>query len=128
LLAARYAASVICSDYMPASLEFTRRSAVINQLTNMECRCLDWNVSGEIPTTDIVLMSDVNYDPAEFEILFRLLTRLLQNGSRLILSTPQRIMGKSFIERLLSFCKEQQTIPVAYDQAVKEIFIMQIKH
>lgn len=127
LLAAKFAGKVICSDYVEEALDTIKRSAALNQAGNMECRLIDWNHYPADLHTDIVLLSDINYDPGQFEILNRLLISLLQKGIIIVLSTPQRIMGKPFIEKLLPHCKEKQAVHVETGSERAEIFIMQLE-
>lgn len=127
MLAARYANKVISSDYVPEALEAIKASALLNRISNLECRLINWqHYPGDI-NPDVVLLSDINYDPGQFEILSQLLTSLLQKGTIIVLSTPQRIMGKPFIESLLPFCKEKRTGHVETGSGTEEIFIMQLE-
>ena len=127
LLAARYARQVICSDHAADALEVIAASARLNQAYNIDCRLIDWQHYPADLHADVVLLSDVNYDPGQFQILNQLLVSLLQKGTIVVLSTPQRIAGKAFIEKLLPYCKEKITghVETAGDSA--EIFIMQLE-
>lgn len=127
MLASKYARHVICSDYVPAAIENLQRSALLNQAGNLDCRLIDWQQFPEGLTADILLISDINYDPAQFDILYRLFNRLLQQGMILILSTPQRIMGKPFIEKLLPYCVNKITSHVETNGENAEILIMQLE-
>jgi predicted nicotinamide N-methyase len=112
LLAAAYAKEVICSDYIQEAVDIAQQSIAYNKLTNIHCSKLDWNQLPESLTADVLLLSDINYEPTAFETLFNVLQRFLNNGSTIILSTPQRIMAKPFIERLLPWCIHQEEIVV----------------
>lgn len=101
LLAARYAAQVCCSDYLQEAVDVMARSAAHNQLPNMEARLLNWYQLPASLHAEVVLLSDINYDPAAFEQLYQVLSGFIQAGATIILSTPQRLMAKPFIERLL---------------------------
>lgn len=127
ILASQYARKVICSDYVPEAIENIKRSALLNHIGNINCRLIDWEQFPEGLEADILLISDVNYDPAQFEMLYRLFNRLLQQGMHIILSTPQRIMGKPFIEKLLPFCVDRMTSHVETGSENAEILIMQLK-
>ncbi len=116
LVAAGYARSVACSDYIPEAVELMQRSVELNRLGNVHCSLLDWN---ELPTdlaTDVLLLSDINYDEKDFDQLYKILLRLLQAGTTIILSTPQRLMAKPFIARILSYCTTQQEIQIEQEQ------------
>jgi len=108
LVAARYAKQVICSDYLPEPLSFVQMSAVENGISNIETRIINWHHIPQDLLADVVLLSDVNYDPASFEVLDQLLSFFLEQGSFIILSTPQRIMAKSFVEKWMPLITIQE--------------------
>lgn len=123
-LAARYAQSVCCSDYLDASVVTMLKSAQHLQLTNASCQLLDWNHLPDDLHADVLLMSDINYDPGQFEQLYEVLQRFLGQGTVILLSTPQRLMAKPFIERLLPFCKQQSEIQVEHQQQITPITLL----
>lgn len=125
--AAAYASKVTCSDYQPEALDIIRQSVEVNHLQNVEVQLVDWRMYPASLEADIVLLSDINYEPGQFEILLKLIKSLLNKGTIVILSTPQRIMGKPFIEALLPFCKRKQTGRVETAGDHTEIFIMQLE-
>lgn len=123
-LAAEYSRSVHCSDYFPEAVALQQRSIKHNQFSNMSCSVLDWN---NIPATikaDVLLLSDVNYDPWIFDKVYETIDRFLNEGSLIILSTPQRLMAKSFIERLLPFCIRQEELMINKDGKAVAITVM----
>lgn len=126
LTASLAATKVICSDYIAEALPFISNAAIINNI-NVECRLIDWHHYPADLKADILLLSDINYDPEQFEILYRLVKSLLNQGTIVLLSTPQRIMAKPFIEKLLPYCKEKQTGHVETGRESAEIFIMQLQ-
>ncbi len=114
LLAAQYASEVCCSDYLPEAVTVQQQSAKHNQLQNMYCIVADWNSLSTQLSADTLLLSDINYDPAVFEILYQLLHRFLEQGTTIILSTPQRLMAKPFVDRLNKWCILQQEISIIH--------------
>lgn len=119
LVAAHFAKTVCCSDYSQEAVHIVAESAKINQLS-IETQVMDWN---EIPTEkigDIVILSDINYEPELFDQLYISLTKLLAKKVKIILSTPQRLMAKPFIEKLLPFVSEQSEIEVLNKENRKE--------
>jgi hypothetical protein len=50
------------------------------------------------------------------------LRQFLKNGSTIILSTPQRIMAKEFIEAVFPYCVQQQEIEV--DAVIISILVL----
>jgi predicted nicotinamide N-methyase len=121
LWAAAYAYTICCSDYLPEAVAITEKSKVLNGLLNLECRQLDWNhLPGEL-TPEVVLLSDINYEPSSFDQLFHVIEHFLSRGATVILSTPQRLSSKPFIDRLVPWCRQQKEESV--DHAGKEIYI-----
>lgn len=113
-VAARHAETVCCSDYLEESVDVMAQSARHLQLSNLTARVLDWNHLPAELTAEVLLLSDINYDPDQFEQLYQVLQRFLQQGTVILLSTPQRLMAKPFIERLLSFCSKQYEMTLDY--------------
>jgi predicted nicotinamide N-methyase len=107
IIAAKHAAEVICSDVFPEPLEFVKATTRYHHLNNVECRVIDFrNIPTEIKP-GVVLLSDVNYDVTLLVELESTIRSLLGKGIHIILSTPQRIVARSFINSLLPFCVEQ---------------------
>lgn len=124
LLAARYAQSVCCSDYLEESVAAMLKSAQHLKQSNVSCQLLDWNRLPDGLHADVLLLSDINYDPAQFEQLYEVLQRFLHQGTVILLSTPQRLMAKPFIERLLPFCIQQSEIQVEQQQQSTSITLL----
>ena len=116
LLAAHYARKVILSDYVPESVVMMQASVAINDSTNVTCRQLDWYQLPPHLNADVLLLSDINYDPAAFEILFKMLLEFLNKGTTIILSTPQRLMAGPFVARLLPFSIRQEEIEIVSEE------------
>jgi methyltransferase-like protein 23 len=115
-VAARYATAVRCSDYLPEAVAVMQQSAHYLQLANVNCALLDWNHLPNELTADVLLLSDINYDPDQFDLLYEVLQRFLQQGTLILLTTPQRLMAKPFIEKLLPFCKAQYEMNINHLQ------------
>ncbi len=126
LMSAKYAEHVICTDCCPEAVAIAAQSAAINQLLNTKCRCYDWHSNDPLPDFDVLLLSDINYDPSNFEQLFNMIQQYWEQGKSIIISTPTRIMGKQFIEQLLPFCKEKACVDVNNGGDNTEIFIMHL--
>lgn len=127
MLASAFARKVVCSDAAAAAIPFIEYSASLNNRKNIEAALIDWNNVNDILPADTLLLSDVNYEPLQFKELLSLLMRCLSNGSSIVLSTPQRLMAKPFIEQLLPYCAEKTTIPIKTGLETAEIFIMHLK-
>ncbi len=123
-VAARYATTVCCSDYLEESVTAMVKSAQHLQLLNVTCLVLDWNHLPHDLATDVLLLSDINYDPDQFIGLYEVLQQFLQRGTLILLATPQRLMAKPFIEKLLPFCRQQYEMPVYQQQQHTPVSIL----
>ncbi len=129
IFAAPYAAAVYCSDIEPAAVALVRQSVQYHTLQNVHCSVAGWNDYLQMEIPDTVLLSDVNYEPEQFDQLFAAIHYYLQQHCTVILSSPQRLMAKPFIERLLPFCNKQQEVLVQ-EQEIKtaiSIFVLQLQ-
>ena len=123
LVASHCASQVISSDYLSEPLLCVQASAKENKFKNIETRIIDWNRLPIDLSTDVLLLSDINYDPATFEMLNKLMYQFLTNGSTILLSTPQRIMAKPFIEKWLLF----QIMHQEYEYDEVKVSVMVLK-
>lgn len=112
LVAAQFASTVSCSDYVQEPLDFVEQSIQHNQLNNISCSILNWNDIPKNILTDVLLLSDINYEPTAFKSLLNMLQQFLQQSTTIILATPQRLMAKPFIEQLLPYCIQQENVVV----------------
>ncbi len=127
LAAAKYAASVRCTDHEAATLEFINASLKKNSITNVNIDVLDWKHLPANIEAEVLLLSDVNYEPSNFASLQALLQGFLQQSTTIILSTPQRLMSKPFIESLLPFCVHQEEAQVQDNAAPVAISLLVLK-
>ncbi len=112
LAAASFAADVLCTDHAPEAVSMAMLTAQLHQLKNFHTALLDWNHLPEDLRADVVLLSDINYEPTAFAALMKMIDHFLGKGATLLLSTPQRLMAKEFVFPLLEHCIEQEEIHV----------------
>ncbi|MDI3322407.1 class I SAM-dependent methyltransferase [Pinibacter soli] len=125
LLTAAYAADVCCSDYLQDAIDVIDRSVAINEYNNIHTRLLNWHHLPDDLHPDVLLMSDVNYDAHEFAILHKVVERFINSGTTIILSTPQRLMAKSFIGKLLPWVAMQQEMEISVpEKTFVSIFVL----
>ncbi len=129
LVAAKWAAIICCSDYLQAPLNLVKTSADFHQIQNINYQIIDWLAMPNNIDADVVLLSDINYEPTVFEVLFTMIINLLTKQTTIILSTPQRLLAKPFIERLLPFCTFKQSLEVMENNKVVwvQILVLQAK-
>jgi predicted nicotinamide N-methyase len=99
LIASSFAKEVCCSDFLPEPLNYVRASADLNHITNLSTRIINWQQLPKDLNVDVLLLSDINYNPSDFDALNKMLQYFLDQNTLILLSTPQRIMGKPFIEK-----------------------------
>ncbi len=116
LVAAQYASEVVCSDYVPEAVALMQQSIIHNRLTNVQSSLIDWNHLPHDIATDVLLLSDINYEPTAFDTLLHVVQSFLAKNTTVILATPQRIMAKPFIEKLLAWCVHQEDITIQQQQ------------
>lgn len=113
LVAAGLGAKQVCvSDQSEEAVQVLQQVINLNRFNNMESLQLDWHHLPDDLHPDVLLLSDINYDPVEFETLFNVLTHFLQKGTLIILSTPQRLIAKSFIKQFMPWCIQQENVQV----------------
>ncbi|MDB5253459.1 MAG: hypothetical protein JWP27_2628 [Flaviaesturariibacter sp.] len=112
LFVAPLAASVLCSDVEAAAIGVVEQSKRLGGISNLSCQVLDWTALPAGLGANVVLLSDLNYDPATFDRLFTVVEELLGSGATVLLSTPQRLLAKPFITRIQPWSAEQQEVSV----------------
>lgn len=102
-LVASAASTVICSDISEDAVSMLQRSIELQSNGNIRCQVLDWSDRLNIPSADFVLLSDVNYYKEQLDTLFTLISDLLFSGSKILLTTPERIVARDFLLNLQPF-------------------------
>lgn len=114
LVAAQWADHVYCSDYLPEAVAVMKQSVTHNALANVTSLVLDWNYLPADLSADVLLVSDINYDPSQFATLYTVLQSFLAQGATIVLSTPQRLMAKPFVEQILPLSESIEEITVLH--------------
>ncbi len=115
--------SIIISDYSPDAVELIQKNISYLKINSATAICLDWNDFPSTIIADTVLLSDINYDPSQFEALNSLILHFLNQGSTLIISTPQRITATPFIHILEPYIKRMHTQEVQHENQMLAISI-----
>jgi predicted nicotinamide N-methyase len=103
LMMANITKSIQVSDYNLEAVELLRKNITHLQLQNAEALKLDWNAMPKAIHPEVLILSDINYDPTQFEKLTKLIEKFIHQGCTIILSTPQRIMASPFVLALSTF-------------------------
>jgi predicted nicotinamide N-methyase len=125
---AHLAESVVISDHAAAAVELMEKNIRHLGLENITALCLDWNhFHGEIKA-EVVLLSDINYAPEQFDPLLKLIQRFLAERSLVIIATPQRIMGVPFVEKLSCYIINRTEENIIEQETEVEISILTLQH
>jgi predicted nicotinamide N-methyase len=117
------AKKVYVSDQSDEAVKVLQQVINHNRFNNMVSLQLDWRQLPDNLHADVLLLSDINYDPVEFETLFHVLTHFLQKGTLIILSTPQRLIAKSFVNQFMPWCVRQENVQV--DEVGVSIYVLE---
>jgi predicted nicotinamide N-methyase len=127
IFTAPHAVEVYCTDIEPAAVELVKQSVLHNKLRNVQCAVADWNEMGIAGIPDVILLSDVNYEPVQFAALQKVIACYLQQQCTVILSSPQRLMAKPFIEQLLQYCVQQEEVMVTEKETETAVSIFVLR-
>ena len=78
----------------------------------MRAEEIDWNEITEVLPADTLLLSDINYAPEQFGALLQLIEKYIAQGTQIIITTPQRIMGGAFLSKLEPLIQQNHTMEV----------------
>lgn len=109
------ASSVICSDLNEEAVAIMKQSIELQGLSNVTSMVLDWQNKTKFPTAEVVFLSDVNYHKEDLDTLYLLVKDLLAAGTTLVLSTPERIIARDFIQNLQPYIIEHTVERIDYE-------------
>lgn len=124
LMMAAITKSIQISDYDVEAVALLQKNIQHLELQNAQAILLDWNNVTENINAEVVILSDVNYDPMQFHALTILIEKMINQGCTIILSTPQRIMASPFVQKLESFITKRYEELVDENEVTKEISIL----
>lgn len=121
---AKHCSEIIISDYASDAITLIEKNIKHLGLTNAKAMYLDWNNFPSNITADVLLLSDINYAPTEFNSLLILIQRFLAEGSTIIIVTPQRITASPFVEKLTQYIKRSELQQIENDFEMIDIRIL----
>lgn len=127
LVAARFARRVLCTDGSTDAFRIVARSAAHLRLQNIDTAMADWNDLPVDEDTDVLLLSDVAYDPGSFGSLLKRIDAYLHNGTTVLISMPQRLQSKEFALSLLHDCVQQEEYTIKQWGACVPLTVMALK-
>lgn len=108
LVAAQFAKEACCSDFLPEPLQYVNASADANGIHHLSTRIINWQKLPKDVSPDVLLLSDINYNPSDFDALNKMIQYFLDKKTLILLTTPQRIMGKAFIEQWITYRRHHE--------------------
>jgi predicted nicotinamide N-methyase len=123
-LIAGIAKSIQVSDYAPDAVALLNKNIQHLGLQNVHAAEIDWNNIPKGIKPEVLILSDVNYNPDEFDPLISLIKELVAVGTLVILSTPQRIMASPFITAVQELISQTHVEIVAENEKLIEIRIL----
>lgn len=118
------AKSIQVTDYALDAVELMYKNIAHLNLDNVQAFRLDWNKVPKGIKPEVLILSDVNYNPNEFDPLIALIKELVASGTLVILSTPQRIMASPFVIALQQLIQQTHVEIVAENEKLIEISIL----
>jgi predicted nicotinamide N-methyase len=118
---------IIISDYAPDAVALLQKNINHLALNNAQAACIDWNTISEDITVDTILLSDTNYEPSAHNNLVVLINRFINNGSSIILATPNRLASNPFIDRISKYITSTKKYSIPENDTNKEIVVMVLK-
>lgn len=118
---------IIISDYAPDAVALLQKNINHLALYNSQAACIDWNTISKDITVDTILLSDTNYEPSAHNNLVVLINRFINNGSNIILATPNRLASNPFIERISKYITSTKKYSIPENDTNKEIVVMVLK-
>ena len=121
---ATHVAELIISDYSSDAVELIDRNITHLSLPHAKSMRIDWNALSDDIHADVVLLSDINYNPDDFTPLLSMIQCFIAAGSTVIIVTPQRIMTNPFVESIKPFIKRSLVIPIQEMDQVVDIGVL----
>lgn len=120
---ARHVSEMIISDYAPEAVCLLEKNIQYLELNRVKAMCIDWNKLPADIKADVLLLSDINYAPDQFESLFKLISQFLKQNTTVIIATPQRITTSQFAALIQPYIKDTILYKITEKQEQAEIII-----
>ena len=114
LFASRYADKVICTDLFGEGLVVCRKNAEMNDIMNLTTQLFDWNMDN-LPAADVIIASDISYDPTQFENLEKQIRSWIQSGREIVVSMPQRFQSVPFVQAIDTLIRDRSEFTIVED-------------
>ncbi|HLD54356.1 MAG TPA: methyltransferase domain-containing protein [Sediminibacterium sp.] len=112
---AKHAAHLTITDYAEDAIELMQKNIEFVGCKNIKALFADWNSFPISIDAEVVLLSDTNYAPSDFESLIKLIHDFIHKGATIIIASPERITASPFIEQLKMNITQQDLIEIIYN-------------
>ena len=129
IYAARCGHKVTITDINEDALMFARANALLNGLTDLDIRRLDWSDPGETILYDVIVGSEVVYDRRSYPLLVDFLRRSLTPEGVIFLAKNADLPAPTFfveLTRCFEFKKTSQTLRM--DDEAQQIELFAVRH
>ncbi len=100
MVAQRVGGEVTQSDHHPAALELAQHNALQNNVVGIRYLLADWRAFPQTASYERILGSDILYERAFHDDLYRLFEQILAPDGLLLLSDPGRPQAMEFVDGL----------------------------
>ena len=121
---AHKARSIIISDYNSEAVSLAQKNIKHLNINNATATVLDWNHIPSELFADTILLSDINYNPTDFDALVISISSFINKGCIVILATPNRITANPFIYRLRGFVHKTKKYSIDSGETEIAVFIL----
>ncbi|WP_159455233.1 class I SAM-dependent methyltransferase [Pseudobacteriovorax antillogorgiicola] len=102
ILASKLGAKVIASDYHPHSEAFVLRNRELND-AKVEFKQIDWRSPSELPPQDMIIASDILYEPQTYPDLALFIQLHCHKRTKVLIADPERVFSSQF-EAVMENC------------------------
>jgi predicted nicotinamide N-methyase len=122
--ASQFASDTIVSDYAADAVKWMDKNIQLNNLVPIQAKQINWNHLPQDLKVETLLLCDVNYDSKQFEALLQMIQYFLKQGTTILLATPQRLIGRDFINILLNQALVNEVIEIYQDDQLHLINLL----
>ena len=121
LFTAPSAKNVLMTDHADDAIHWFNQYH-IQQYNNVQYQHFDWYQQKAWPPAGCVLLSDVNYRDGDFKALLNLIEHYSKQQAVILLSTPQRIIARDFVQIIAPYVKTETSIEI--DEHTISVYVL----
>jgi predicted nicotinamide N-methyase len=118
-------ADVLVTDNQPPALRLARMNARRNDLP-LRATAADWRAWPFTERFDLLIGSDVTYEPAAFDALLAVLEQSVTPNGRVLLSDPGRLMTAVFQQKAVAGGWSWEVVPLPHE-GTQPVFLYRLR-